>query len=364
MKIIAYLGHPAQYHFLRNIVAGLRSHDNSVSYVIRKKDVLEKLLVEADEPYVNVLPEGRKSNKTGIIAGLIKRELRLYPLIKRERPDLLIGTDAALAHIGRLLKLPTLTVLEDDYSVVRNLARLTFPFTTAILAPEPCDCGRWNRKKISYDGYMKLAYLHPGYFSDAIPNRARFILVRSSRLEAHHDAGIKGLDAQLIRKIVTKYGNLEQVKITSEGEVPHDLRAHELQIRPSEIHRILAGATMLISDSQSMTMEAAMLGVPSIRFSDFAGRISVLEELEKKYRLTYGVKASEPETLFQKIDELLATPNLHQVWQRRRERMLSDKIDVTAFFVWFIENYPESFRIMKSNPAYQNRFKRVLQPFD
>ena len=37
--------------------------------------------------------------------------------------------------------------------------------------------------------------------------------------------------------------------------------------------------------------------------------------------------------------------------------MLADKIDVTAFMVWFIENYPGSFRIMKEEPDYQYRFK-------
>ena len=37
--------------------------------------------------------------------------------------------------------------------------------------------------------------------------------------------------------------------------------------------------------------------------------------------------------------------------------MLSDKIDVTAFMVWFVENYPDSVKIMKDNPDYQLRFK-------
>jgi hypothetical protein len=37
--------------------------------------------------------------------------------------------------------------------------------------------------------------------------------------------------------------------------------------------------------------------------------------------------------------------------------MLSEKIDVTAFFTWFIENYPESQRIMQENPDYQRHFK-------
>lgn len=37
--------------------------------------------------------------------------------------------------------------------------------------------------------------------------------------------------------------------------------------------------------------------------------------------------------------------------------MLQDKIDVTAFMVWFIENYPKSVEIIKDNPKYQYNFK-------
>jgi hypothetical protein len=37
--------------------------------------------------------------------------------------------------------------------------------------------------------------------------------------------------------------------------------------------------------------------------------------------------------------------------------MLSEKIDVTAFLVWFIENYPESVTVMRQNPDYQYNFR-------
>ena len=33
------------------------------------------------------------------------------------------------------------------------------------------------------------------------------------------------------------------------------------------------------------------------------------------------------------------------------------KIDVTAFMVWFVENYPDSVKIMRENSDYQLRFK-------
>ncbi len=58
-----------------------------------------------------------------------------------------------------------------------------------------------------------------------------------------------------------------------------------------------------------------------------------------------------------KIDELLSFKNIKEEWKRKKEKMLQDKIDVTAFMVWFIENYPASFKTMNENPDYQFNFK-------
>ena len=58
-----------------------------------------------------------------------------------------------------------------------------------------------------------------------------------------------------------------------------------------------------------------------------------------------------------KIQTLLKLSNLKQEWRNRRKKMLSEKIDVTAFLIWFVENYPESHEVMKNNQNYQVRFK-------
>jgi predicted glycosyltransferase len=113
---------------------------------------------------------------------------------------------------------------------------------------------------------------------------------------------------------------------------------------------------MFIGDSQTMTAESAVLGTPAIRFNDFVGKLGYLEELELQYGLTYGINASEPDKLYQKIDELLNIRNLKEEWERRRQKMLRQKIDVAEFLVWFLENYPTSRHIMKTNPNYQNNF--------
>jgi len=358
MRILFYFGHPSQYLFIRAAINILKEKGITCDLVIKSKDVLEKLLIENNESYVNILPEGRKSGRIGILYGLFKRDFRLFNLAKDKNYDLFIGTDPSLSHIGFLKRIPVITVLEDDIHVIPSLARITFPFTSVILTPLECQTGKFEKKTIHYKGYMKLAYLHPNEFiKKAAIFKQPYFLIRVSNLDAYHDVGIFGFTVQLLQNIVAHFQDIGTVYISSEGILDGSLTSFELKINPTEMQQVLANAEMLISDSQSMSMEAAMLGVPAIRYSDFAGRISVLETLEKDYGLTYGIPANSPEELFEKITEFLSFKNLHSEFQKRRQKMLNDKIDVTAFLVWFIENYPESVRIMKENPDYQLRFK-------
>ena len=112
----------------------------------------------------------------------------------------------------------------------------------------------------------------------------------------------------------------------------------------------------MVCDSQTVASEAAVLGVPSVRINTFVGRISYLNELEKKYELTFGFLPNDFENALNKIKTLFNQKDLNLIFQKRRKKMLTEKIDLTAFIVWLIENYPKSVDIMKSNPDYQCRF--------
>jgi uncharacterized protein len=358
MKILFYFGHPSQYLFLKNAIPILKGKGIACDIIIKSKDILEKLLIENKESFNNILPEGRNSNKLGILTGLVKRDYRLFKLVKNKQYDLFIGTDSSLAHVGFIKSIPVITTLEDDIHVIPELAHITFPFTSLILTPDGCQTGKYERKTIHYSGYMKLAYLHPNRFKKGTAKfKQPYSLIRASGLDAYHDKNISGLTNQILIRIVHLLQEKGLVYISSEGNLEESLKPFELKINPSEMPDFLANADLLISDGQSMTMEAAMLGVPSIRFSDFAGRISVLEELEHIYGLTFGIPTNAPDRLFEKINNLLSVNDLKKEFDNRRQKMLDDKIDVTAFIVWFIENYPTSIKIMKENPDYQTRFK-------
>lgn len=363
MKILFYFGHPAQYLFIREAIKRIKSNGNQIKILIKTKDVLENLLSHDGFEYENILPQERGKTKLSIALSLIKRNIKIFPILLRFKPDLLIGTDATIAQLGKLLNINRITITEDDYDVIKNLANLTYPFTQTILCPNACTVGKWEYKKVGYEGYMKLGYLHPNIFhlNESIISKykfpAKYIIIRLAKLTAHHDFGIKGINKNSLDKLISVFENRSlQVFISAEGSVDNTYKKYLLNINPNDMHHVLASSSFLICDSQSMSVEAAMLGIPSIRISSFAGKISVLEELEHKYALTFGVDPNNPEKLFSKLFELLKIQNLNENFQIRRKEMLADKIDVTTFLVWFFENYPKSRQIMKENPDYQYNF--------
>ena len=364
MKILFYFSHPAQYFFLRETIKRLIKTNHVIIILIKTKDVLEDVLIGDNFEYINILPTERGLTKLDIFFSLLKRLRIMFPILIEKKPDLLIGADASIAILGKFLHINRITITEDDYAIIRILAEITYPFTQTILCPVVCSVGKYEQKKIGYHGYMKLGYLHPNIFTPEFTVKQKYqlgdnyILIRLSGLKAHHDFGIKGISESVLKRLIFNAEKFNyKVFISSEKKIKHELQQYELKINPRDMHSVLANASILICDSQSMSVEAAILGVPSIRISDFVGRISVLEELEHKYGLTYGVKPGNEDFLFERFNYLLNNKYLKDNFQYRKNNMLRDKIDVTAFLVWFVENYPESVKIMKETPEYQYRFR-------
>lgn len=364
MKVLIYIGHPAQYHFFKNIILSLESNGIKTKVLIKSKDILENLVSEDGLIVENILPEGRKDSKKSILIAMIKRDVRVYKIAKKFKPDLLVGSDTSVVHVARLINKPGITVGEDDYKVIRKLAWLLMPFSKHIISPITCDLGPFNRKKISYPGFMKLAYLHPDFFK---PNdkgldsflTGKYCIIRLAKLVAHHDDAIQGLSESDVFGLIglLKQKNI-RVYIDAEYKLSEQLAKYQLQIPKNRMHDLLYYSELLISDSQSMSVEAAMLGIPSIRYNDFVGKIGVLNELEDTYNLTFGIKPHNPDVLFKKVKELIETENLKQVFQEKRHTMLSEKINVTSFIVWFLINYPNSIKTLKSSPDFTNIFKQ------
>lgn len=341
MRVLFQLGHPAHFHLFKNTIADLQRDGHETFILIRKKDILEDLLKKSGMPYINILPSGKKSVFT-----LMLRLWRVFWFTLTHRVDVLVGSTPEVAQVAWLLRRRSVVMAEDDASIVPQFIKVVKPFVDNYLSPVSCNNGVLERATTHYEGFHKLAYLHPNRFSPdpAVVDRyfdhsKPYFLLRFAQLNAYHDvsANAHGINDKIAVKLIEILSPHGKVFITSERELSPELECYRLNINPLDIHHLMAFATLYIGDSQSMAVEAAMLGTPSIRFNDFAGKIGVLEELEKKYQLTIGIPSSDPERLYNTVKEMINTDNLRDVYQARRQRMLEDKIDVATFFTDFIE---------------------------
>lgn len=341
MRLLFQLGHPAHFHLFKNTIADLQRDGHETFILIRKKDILEDLLKESGMPYINILPSGKKSVFT-----LMLRLWRVFWFTLTHRVDVLVGSTPEVAQVAWLLRRRSVVMAEDDASIVPQFIKVVKPFVDNYLSPVSCNNGVLERATTHYEGFHKLAYLHPNRFTpdSAVVDRyfdhsKPYFLLRFAQLNAYHDvsANAHGINDKIAVKLIEILSPHGKVFITSERELSPELECYRLNINPLDIHHLMAFATLYIGDSQSMAVEAAMLGTPSIRFNDFAGKIGVLEELEKKYQLTIGIPSSDPERLYNTVKEMIDTDNLREVYQARRQQMLEDKIDVATFFTDFIE---------------------------
>jgi hypothetical protein len=55
--------------------------------------------------------------------------------------------------------------------------------------------------------------------------------------------------------------------------------------------------------------------------------------------------------------ELLDRDGLKNEWAAKRAKLLKDKIDVTGFMVWLLENYPASIEAIRSDPGWERRWR-------
>lgn len=339
LRFLFYLGHPAHYHNLKHSIGILLEAGHTVKVVARGKDVLFELL-EREEWDLVRLPERQSKSRWGLVANIASRERTMLKIARRYRPHLMAGTDLVIAHIGKLLGIPSIIINEDDSAAVPLMAKYAFPFATAILAPNCCDQSPANHKRIGYEGYHELAYLHPDYFEasredlpEALADIGKYFILRFASLNAHHDKGRKGINDNMALKLIEILSPSGRVFITSERPLSPELEPCRLPVHPADMHQVMAHASMYIGDSQTMAAEAAVLGVPSIRFNDFVGELSYLEELEHKYGLTIGIPTSDPERLLNLVRDWVADGSIKDTWVKRRAFMLRSTIDVTPLWV-------------------------------
>jgi len=362
LNILIDIGHPAHVHLFRNFLVEARKRHN-VLVTVRDIPAARILLEKYRIDYIDI---GTK--KTSMLAKMFKQwgyDRRVWRLVNETRVDIGMGTSMTLAHVSRLSRMTSYLFDDDDDDVQPLFTRFAHPFAHYLLSPDPLQNQRRKKNHLVYPGYHELAYLYPSRFTPdprvlsqvELKPEDPYFIVRFNAFRAHHDLGARGLNMMQKRDLVKILSEHGRVLITTEGRIDPEFEPFQLSISPDLIHHVLCYACMFIGDSQTMTSEAAILGVPALKCNSFAGRLSVPNELENKYGLCFSYAPDRFNDMLEKLEELLGRTDLQAEWQRRKNHMLKDKIDITAMMLWLVDNHPHGVRKLREEPEIFQEFK-------
>ncbi len=358
MNILIDINHPAHVHLYRNVYKRLVADGHQVVVVVKDIPAAKKLLDIYAIPYIEL---GTKRDSI-IWKGLeqLIYDWRLWKIVHKHHIDIGFGSSINIPHVSRISNMTSIICDDDDDAVEPLFVKFAHPFADVILTPNCIQ--RKAKQTFYYSGYHDLAYLHPNVFTpdpsvlddadikykitaDGHVVCEPFFIMRFNAFKAHHDVGAEGLTIENKRRLIKLLSAHGKVFITTERNIEEEFLPYQMKVSPEKIHSFMHYATMFVGDSQSMTSEAAVLGTPAIKCNSFAGRLAVPNEIENKYQLCYSFLPKDIEKMFEKIEDLLRMSDLKKEWATRRKKLLADKIDVTSFFTWLIENYPTSVQI-------------------
>lgn len=356
MKVLIDIGHPGHVHYFRNLINNTYCA-NQFLVVARKRNVIESLLKFYNIPYVS---RGRgKDSSVGKIFYMLYADILILIKSLRFKPDLLLSFSSPYAaQVSALLRIPHIAMNDTDHTDGVH-RKFTYPFSDVIITPATYqhDLGE---KHIRLNGTIEYFYLHPKYFTPdpsifdllGIEAGVPYVIVRFVSWQAFHDVNQKGLSLEEKLKIIALLSKKYRVFISSENKLEEEFSQYQIKIPPHRMHDALAFSSLFVGESGTMASESALLGVPVVYINSLP--LMCYLKLEQEYGILKHFENGKG--VYEYIETLIETPGLHDKVRLSRDEMVKTFINPTDFLIWFIENYPESKRIMRKNPDYQNNF--------
>jgi uncharacterized protein len=360
MKILIDIGHPGHVHYFRNFIKKMEKKGHEFKVIARDKEVTFKLLDFYKIPY-NQRGKGGKGF-IGKVLYILIADFRIFKCAIKFKPDILLSFSSTYAgHVAFILNKPHIVFDDTEHAKYEHL--MYKPFAQAIVTPA-CFYKNMGKKQITFNGYMELCYLHKNYYKPSpdilnllkVHKNEQYAIVRFVSWEAGHDIGHNGLDLNLKIQIINELKKHFKVFISSESSLPSQLEEYRLYIPAERLHDALKYSSLYIGEGGTTASEAVMLGVPALYINSLP-LMGYLRD-EENAGMLFHLKSSEK--LLSKMIEIINSKILVQSFNDRYNKFIDDKIDVTAFMVWFVENYPESKLILRNQPGYQNNFKQPL----
>jgi predicted glycosyltransferase len=356
LKVLIDIGHPAHVHLFKHFAWEMQSKGHAVLFTCRDKEFEIHLLSKYGFKFINF---GKKYKSTiGKLLGMIVFDFKEFKTALNFKPDIFLSHGSIYAaHASWCIHRPHIS-LEDSFNFEQ--IRLYLPFTKAVLTSD-YEHPLKSLKVFKYAGYHELAYLHPNVFTPDpdvlkllnIQDGEKYYIVRFVSWNASHDIGQGGLTLTEKKELVRELLRTGKVFISSEGKLESSLEEYRFNLPPEQIHNAMAYAHLFVGEGVTMASECAVLGTKAVYVNSLQRGYTT--EQENDYNLVCNFTSGNG--VIDKVKQLISDPKLKDDARTNRDKLLSAKIDVTAFLVWFVENYPESCRIMKENPDYQYNFK-------
>jgi predicted glycosyltransferase len=313
-----------------------------VVVVTRNKEITNALLERMGIPFVCL--SAPAAGAVGLATELARRWWQVARIIKRERIDVAVSISGISTSLpARLRGIRNVTFTDTEDATLSN--RLAFPFTDVIYTPR-FFMGDLGKKHVRYDGLHELAYLQGFDFAAARRTRVelglpeRYSIVRLVAYDALHDRDVQGLRGPEVEKLIEHLKPAGEVFVTSQAELPEELRAYRLQTPIEKVHAVLEGASIFVGESPTMAVESGLLGTPAFLVSGRVHRLGNMVGLERDHALLRNL-ASWSE-LSAALPAEGSLPALKAEWQARAERYRKSATDMVEFVTQAILGPPRS----------------------
>ena len=345
MKALLDAVHPAHVHFFGAIGEELLLRGHAAVLALRDRDVSYELAAASPVPKIH--PPATHPGR-GLFAGhavsqgqeLASRVRWLRTEIRREAFDIVLTRNPSGAIAARLAKVPSIFDTDDGRDA-RLHFRLADAFATFTTTPDFLvdDLGAGHR---AYRGLKSTVFLHPSRFvarvavlkKYGISRHQPLIVTRFSANKASHDRGVRSVPLALRDAIHARGLRAANIVTSVEGEATmlQTISGRAVRVEPIDFLHLLAFADLHVGDSGSVTMEAAALGVPTLRIADT--RRSTITELSQRYGMVEDFSLEQSGQFKLRLEQKCADIlSLRTACAPRHERLLADSVDVVDWFI-------------------------------
>tara|TARA_R110002096_G_scaffold170131_13_gene342313 strand:- start:927 stop:1949 length:1023 start_codon:yes stop_codon:yes gene_type:complete len=332
MNILIDINHPAHVHYFRHSYKRWIKDGHNVTVVSRNKEIEQLLLSQYGIEFIS---RGKGAQSVlGKIIYQVYAVAKLLLIIRKKKIDKVIsfmhpyGAQAAWL-LGKK------SILFSDTENANLHHKMSVPFATEVHTPA-CFEKDLGVKHFRFNGFMELSYLHPNHFEPdpsvlteiELDASKPLTVIRFVSWGAVHDIGHTGIQIEDKINLVKRLSEVSNVCITSESELPEELKPFALRIDKTKMHSLLYYADLFVGESATMASESAMLGTPAV-YIDNEGR-GYTNYLESNYGIVFNFTESKEDIIraSNKSTDLLKLRNSFNVI---REDILKNSIDTSDY---------------------------------